>query len=338
MISIIVPVYNVEKYLKQCLDSLVCQTYQDIEVIMIDDGSTDSSGKICDEYAQKYPNFFVYHKENEGLGMARNTGLKYITGGYVTFVDSDDYLQDSCIEILYKNLIENHVDMCKGGFQRIVDSGKVVSIRRYENMIFEKEKARNELLPRMIGSSPSKHDSVEMCVCGALYNVQIIKDYKIQFPSEREYISEDLVFNIDYMQHANGACTIQETGYCYRVNMNSLSTSYRSDRFEASKFFYLQMKEKLENLHYDENTIFRLQRMFFIYIRMSISQENKKRAKKTRKECLNTIKSICNDTIVKNIIRDYQKDQMGIKQKIFLMLIRYKMVNELYFFSLIGIL
>lgn len=97
LISIIVPVYNVEKYLRHCLDSLLKQTYKNIEVIMIDDGSKDSSGQICDEYANKHENFCVIHKKNAGLGMARNTGLEYVHGEYITFLDSDDYLESAAL-------------------------------------------------------------------------------------------------------------------------------------------------------------------------------------------------------------------------------------------------
>ena len=116
LISVIVPVYNVERYLRQCLDSLINQTYNELEVIMVDDGSKDSSGKICDEYSEKYDNFKVVHKENAGLGMARNTGFEHIKGEYVTFVDSDDYLEPDCIATLYNELRNKDVDMCKGGF------------------------------------------------------------------------------------------------------------------------------------------------------------------------------------------------------------------------------
>ena len=208
LVSVIVPVYNVEKYLRQCLDSLLEQTYKNIEVVMVDDGSKDSSGKICDEYAKKYENFYAVHKENAGLGMARNTGFEHINGEYVTFLDSDDYLENDCIEILYNTLLKQQVDMCKGGFKRVIDSGEVVSKREYQNELFKGDCAKMELLPRMIGSSPSRHDSVEMCVCGAIYKTSLIKKYNLQFPSERELISEDLVFNIDYMQHAPSACCI----------------------------------------------------------------------------------------------------------------------------------
>lgn len=336
LVSVIVPVYNVEKYISQCLESLLRQTYKNIEVIMVDDGSKDSSGKICDEYAKKYENFHVVHKKNAGLGMARNTGLEHIQGEYVAFLDSDDYLEESYIETLYKNLLQFHVDMCKGGFKRVENSGAVVSTRKYENKLFKGDCAKLELLPRMIGSSPSHHDSVEMCVCGAIYKTALIKEHDLKFVSERELISEDLVFNIDYMQHADGACTIEAVGYNYRINLKSLSTSYRSDRFEASKHFYLEMKKKLQGLGYGRETMFRLDRMFFVYLRMCIRQEKNAQSKKMVMK-INSIKCMCKDSILSNVIKEYPINELGIKQRIFLKLVFHKQSLLLYILSCVNI-
>lgn len=330
LISVIVPVYNVEKYLRQCLDSLLQQSYRDLEIIMVDDGSQDSSGEICEEYAGKYPHFKVVHKQNAGLGMARNTGLEHITGQYVVFVDSDDYLDKDAIETLYKGLTENQVDMCKAGFRRVQDDGTILLNRSYQNEIYKGAEAKTELLPRMIGSSPSQHDSVEMCVCGAIYNVAPIKAHNLRFPSERELISEDLVFNIDYMQYANGACLIEKMGYNYRVNLRSLSTSYRADRFEASRHFYVEMKKKLISLGYDKNTMLRLDRMFFVYLRMCISQEDGKKGNRTKRDNLKKIYEICSDSVVRNTIANYPKTQLGLKQSLFLKLLYGKFIYVLY--------
>lgn len=338
LISVIVPVYNVEKYLKQCLDSLLAQTYSNIEVIMVDDGSQDSSRIICDEYAEKYDNFYVIHKKNAGLGMARNTGLEYIQGQYVAFMDSDDYLEENCIKDLYEKLIQNDVDMCKGGFKRVVDTGEVISERNYRYELFANRKARFELLPRMIGSSPTSHDSIEMSVCGALYNAEPIKKYGLEFPSERELISEDLVFNIDYLQYAKGACIISETGYNYRVNLQSLTTNYRKDRFEASKHFYLEMKKKLIDLKYDKLTMLRLDRMFFIYLRMCIRQESYRISKNKREISCNNIKRICKDSTVRKIIAEYPVNKLEFKQRIFLYLLKYNMNHLFYFLAEKGVL
>ena len=337
LVSVIVPVYNVEKYLRQCLDSLLRQTYKNIEVIMVNDGSKDSSGKICDEYAEKYENFHVVHKKNAGLGMARNTGLEHIHGEYVTFLDSDDYLKENCIEVLYKNLLQFRVDMCKGGFKRVENSGTIVSIREYENKLYKGACAKRELLPRKIGSSPSHHDSVEMCVCGAIYKTSLIKEYDLIFVSEREFISEDLVFNIDYMQHADGACTIEAVGYNYRINLKSLSTSYRPDRFEASKHFYLEMKNKLQGLGYGRETMFRLDRMFFIYTRMCIRQEKNAQSKKVITK-INSIKRMCTDSILNSAIKGYPINELGIKQRVFLKLIFYRWSLLLYVLSCFNVI
>ena len=124
LVSIIVPVYNVEKYLRECLNSLVTQTYPNLEILLIDDGSKDSSGKICDEYAHAHKNFYAYHKKNTGLGLTRNYGLNLIKGDYVTFVDSDDYLDKNAISHLIAGLNDGKSDTVIGGFTKITDSGK----------------------------------------------------------------------------------------------------------------------------------------------------------------------------------------------------------------------
>lgn len=333
-ISIIVPVYNVEKYLEVCIDSLLEQTYKNIEIIMVDDGSTDRSKEICDEYAYKYDNCKVIHKKNSGLGMARNTGMEHMTGEYVIFIDSDDWAMPDMIENLLNALIKNKVDMCKGGFRR-VSNGNVISIREYEEEIFKSEEAKDRLLPRMIGSSPDAHDSIEMCVCGALYKTELIKKHNLKFPSERVLISEDLVFNIDYMQFANGACTISQTDYCYRLNNASLTTSYRRDRYQASAYFYTQMEKKLCKLGYNKSVILRLKRMFFIYLRMSIAQETPALSKLTIKENIANIRNICNDLITRNVISEYPIKKLGFKQIIFLKLIYYKCARVLFCLSVL---
>ena len=337
LISVIVPVYNVEQYLEKCLDSLLVQTYKNIEVIMVDDGSKDSSGKICDEYAKQNKTFHVIHKENAGLGMARNTGLEYMNGEYVMFLDSDDYLENDCIENLYMNLLENDVDMCKCGFKRVVDSGSVIAERKYEKKVFKGDYAKKELLPRMIGSSPFEHDSIEMCVWGAIYKTEWIKKYGLKFPSERTLISEDLVFNIDYMQYANGACVIDYIGYNYRVNLNSLSASYRPDRFEASKFFYLEMKRKLQGLSYGNDTMLRLDRMFFVYLRMCIGQEKPIVSHNCFIDSIKVINKICVDDVVYEVIEKYPRKKIGVKQRFFLCLIKNKMCIILYCLVKLGI-
>ncbi|MGN1327029.1 MAG: glycosyltransferase family 2 protein, partial [Clostridia bacterium] len=125
-VSVIVPIYNVEKYITKCLESLANQTLEDIQIILVNDGSTDNSGKIAKEYADKYSNIIYLEKENGGLSDARNYGLKYATGDYISFVDSDDYVNKE----LYSNLINymnNDYDMVKFNIVKVNIEGKKIS-------------------------------------------------------------------------------------------------------------------------------------------------------------------------------------------------------------------
>lgn len=123
-ISIIIPVYNVEKYLKTCLDSVINQTYQNLEIILVDDGSTDNSGKICEEYKRADSRIIVIHKKNEGLSMARNNGLDIASGEYISFIDSDDYISKNMMETLYNRLLKTQSDMAVCSIQYVDDTGK----------------------------------------------------------------------------------------------------------------------------------------------------------------------------------------------------------------------
>lgn len=122
-ISIIIPVYNVERYLKKCMDSILVQSFQDFEVILVNDGSVDESGSLCEEYARKYANIRAIHKENEGVAAARNTGIEASRGEYITFIDPDDYVEKHYLEVLYRIITKQTADLaiCDG---EIVPEGR----------------------------------------------------------------------------------------------------------------------------------------------------------------------------------------------------------------------
>ena len=127
-ISVIIPVYNVEKYLKKCVDSVLAQDFSDYEILLIDDGSTDSSGKICDEYAEKNPIIKVIHQENKGLGGARNTGISSAQGEYLLFVDSDDAIKNNALLMLSKTAHETEADVVFFGADFIDENGVIISV------------------------------------------------------------------------------------------------------------------------------------------------------------------------------------------------------------------
>ena len=126
LVTIIIPVYNVEKYLPKCLDSIINQTYNHLEIIIVDDGSKDSSGLICDEYALKDQRIKVLHKKNGGLSSARNAGLDIAKGDYIMFVDSDDYVESHYCEVPLKHALEKNVRIVSFGYNKIFIDGNIL--------------------------------------------------------------------------------------------------------------------------------------------------------------------------------------------------------------------
>lgn len=149
LISVIIPVYNVEKYISECIESILGQTYKKLEIILVDDGSSDNSGKICDEYSEKDGRIKVIHKENGGLSDARNTGMSAASGEYLIFVDSDDYMIHDGIEYLYNLIIENNAQLVIGGVEKFRDDTRQVIANTYDGreqiICFNKEEAMKDM-------------------------------------------------------------------------------------------------------------------------------------------------------------------------------------------------
>ena len=143
LISIIVPVYNVEKYLNRCVNSLVNQTYQNLEIILVDDGSTDGCPEICDNWARRDPRVVVRHIENSGIGGARNVGIDHAHGQYLSFVDSDDFVDETFIRVLYDTLVRANCKMSVIGFQRFFDEEKIAvdRTRKWDIRLYTTEEA-----------------------------------------------------------------------------------------------------------------------------------------------------------------------------------------------------
>ena len=329
LVSIIVPVYNVEFYIQECLESLINQSYKNIEIFLIDDGSTDDSGKICDEYCKKYSFVNVIHKENQGLGMARNTGLDNASGEYVYFLDSDDYIEKDEIEYLMCTIMQNNADVCLTGYKSVNDQKKLLFFREYEDAVYRGSEVKNVLFPKMLGSLPNGSDRIEMSASAQMYSMKPIKNNNIRFVSEQKLISEDLVFNMTYMQYANKVCTIKRVGNYYRNNQNSLSHQYRNNRIEQTLFFYEYILKELKKLEYGKDVIDRHTKQFFIGVKTCISQE-KKNNNDSYKEKIKRINALCNNKLLKEAIKEYPVRELGYKQQFFILCLRKKLSRILY--------
>lgn len=333
LVSVIVPVYNVERYLEECVQSLLKQTYSDIEIILVDDGSKDSSGKMCDQFAKEDSRINVIHKENAGLGFARNSGLTVAKGKYVTFIDSDDVADENLVETLMLGIHESKSDTCIGGFKRISENGTITFVEQYDIVLFTGAEVYNELFARMLGSAPNKHDAIRMSVWNVMYSMDIIRKYKIEFPSERKFISEDIIWDSEYYRYAKRVKVIDSIAYNYRITPGSLTQKYKPDMLKKICGLYNEMTDRLSN---DETKITRLQRQFFVNLRECLKQENPKVSKKRNPEIMNSIKEIVNSETVHTVATTYEKIIEQHRQKFFVKLVKSKRIYALYMLVKIG--
>lgn len=222
LVSVIVPIYNVEKYLPKCIDSIINQTLKEIEIILIDDGSTDRSGAIADEYSKKDSRIKVIHKENAGQGSARNKGLEIADGYYIGFVDSDDWIDCDMYEKLYSKAISLKSDMVVCS-RKLFDENALLKGEVYvENNEFTNI---NRNIVNYVVDELFYPQTV--LVCNKIYLNKIIKKANIRFDSVDKVGSEDALFNYKFLLNSNNVSTERDTFYNGMERMNSTTRKYK---------------------------------------------------------------------------------------------------------------
>ena len=213
-VSIIIPVYNVEKYLPQCLDSVLSQTFKDLEVLVVDDGSTDKSGRICDEYAAADSRIRVFHTENRGLSAARNYGLDRCNGEYVAFLDSDDWLEEKAIRLLVEAILSESADIAVcGHYVEWIDHSEVGMASMSSRVPQGDQIIRDYLHGNDIGVQ----------VWNKLYRVRLFEH--IRFPVER--LHEDIVTTYRLLDAARRLVRVPEPLIHYRMRKSSIGKTHR---------------------------------------------------------------------------------------------------------------
>lgn len=324
-ISIIVPVYNVEAYLERCIDSLIHQTMKEIQVILVDDGSTDKSPEICDAYAQKDSRILVIHKSNEGQGIARNYGLEKALGEYVCFLDSDDYYELNTCETLYKHLKETNADLCCFGYQIDDKDGNLVRRPLIREKIYKKEEVRKDFILHYFGDLPEDENLRGFSSCMSIFRMPIIKDYKLEFPSERKVLSEDTIFSLEFCKHASIVATLPQVFYHYCQNAASFSQGYRKDKFEKTKVLYNILKKYTEEFQIEEETRIRLAMLIWVNLMACLKQETRRIPEAGRKKVLKNIKIMCKDEMSQRELMKLRKTSLPLQQKILLFCVTNKL-------------
>ncbi len=236
LISIIVPIYNVEKYLNKCIESIVNQTYENIEIILIDDGSNDNSGIICDEYAKKDNRIIVVHKENGGVSSARNKGLKIAKGEWISFVDADDWIEQIFCQTLLNKVTQEQADIALCGYNRITDN-QIEKINANNQEVFLNS---NEYLVKSL----NPQTGFGFCHM-KLIKKEVLKS--ISF-NERIEVGEDALFNIQLSTYIKKAVFLKQPLYNYRINNQSVVKRY--DENYANK--YLKSMKIIEEYIWQE--------------------------------------------------------------------------------------
>lgn len=255
LVSIVVPIYNVEKYLNFCIDSIVNQSYKNLEIILIDDESPDNCPSICEEWKMRDKRIRVIHKKNEGLGMARNTGLSIAKGKYICFFDSDDFVDENLIEKAFFMCSTYNLDIVHYGFKCVDQNGKIIKkyISSINSKVFNAEN-KDDVLYNLLtfSSNSSKNYNINPSIWGCMFSLDTIRKFKFSFTSERIIISEDIYSLIKFYKFVNKCGIIQDDLYNYRVNESSLTHIFRKDRFEKNNFFYKETIKLCDELQYSD--------------------------------------------------------------------------------------
>ncbi len=252
MISVIVPIYNVELYLRECIESILSQTYTSLEIILVDDGSTDSCGMICDEYAAKDDRILVIHKENGGLVTARKAGLAVATGRYIGFVDGDDYVEPDFYETLYGKIEENNTDFvqCAGVGEKENGEPEYLCCWKTDKYVVSD---RKEVVVPFFRNFVTREGFIDEHIWNKLFLGEFIKKWYELTPDYQQH-GEDFLCMCEVMLHCRSFVSIDRKLYHYRVREGSLSHNGEGEMINkmSNLIALLRMKCWIGNSYFSE--------------------------------------------------------------------------------------
>lgn len=332
-VSIIIPIYNAQTYLKKCLDSVMGQTLREIEIILINDESSDNSLNICKEYSKKDKRIKIIDKKNEGVSKARNTGILSAEGEYISFIDSDDWIEHNMIEELYNSATANNAEFCMCNYVK-ENNGKSLYIDSSMcKKVLEGNDIRNYLLLPLIERENNENQHILgdfRSPWSKLFKRDIIEKYNIKFEKDL-IIGEDFIFNLEFLIHTNKAVINQGFYYHYLININSATMRYKKDCWKSiyrNIILYLEDFLKNNNLYLEAKD--KVNKLIIKYFLMSIMNEGRKDNPKRRVEKINTIREMCEDKIIMNSLKSVDLNLYGKRNNLILFLAKYKLSYLIY--------
>ena len=332
-VSIIVPVYNVENYIERCLNSLVNQTFKDIEIITINDGSTDKSLELLNKYAKEDIRISVIDLGDEGVSYCRNLGIEKANGKYIMFVDSDDWIDSSMVEVMYKKAEENKLDLVMCSYIReFKDHSKEKIFNLPQEIIYKDNEVKNELLRKLVGPIKEELSNPEMLdalgtVWGKLYRADILKENKIKFVDLKEIGSaEDTLFNIFTFNYLKKVMFLNKPMYHYwRDNPKSVTSQYNPKLKEQRKVFFKYISDFIRENNFEQVFEEALNNRICTSVLglglIECSQNNKISGINKIKN----IKIIINEEYIRNAYKNLELKYFSIHWRIFYFFIKNKM-------------
>jgi glycosyltransferase involved in cell wall biosynthesis len=324
-ISIIVPVYKVEKYIDRCVQSIINQTLQDIEIILVDDGSPDTCPGLCDEWSQRDKRIKVIHKQNGGLSSARNAGMKIATGKYIGFVDSDDDVDPDMYMKMYTVAEREQVDFVMSDYIRILNDGtSYLKTLDIDEGRYDKEKIRKDIFPNLIMRESIDYGPL-LSVWHCIYRIDFLRKFDLHFDEEVKW-SEDNIFSAIMGYQCRSFYYMKGEGlYHYYNNPGTITTSYRKGAWKV----YCTMNEHLHEFFdkVDEYDFGRQLKLHMIYYACNCTGMAMQLQKS---EAISEIKSILNDENLKESFRELSFTKVPIKLKMVLYIMKLRMPRLLY--------
>lgn len=233
IISVIVPVYNSEKYLERCVDSLLNQTYPHIEIVLVNDGSVDSSGNMCDSYSRTYPRIQTVHQENGGAAVARRNGVFHARGEYIAFVDADDWVEKDYLEQLVAGVEDTHADVAIGAIRNYNGVSYADSVSYFKPGFYDHATLQQEIYPRMLSASPYFSFGILPSMWGKLWKKTIVEK-NLDALQIGITFGEDCCFTYSALLDCNSICITENSHYIYCLNEQSITHSFKKRLFEET--------------------------------------------------------------------------------------------------------
>lgn len=332
MISIIVPVYKVENYIRQCVDSIINQTYKNIEIILVDDGSPDNCPKICDDYAKSDSRVKVIHKKNGGLMSARQAGLRIANGDYVGFVDGDDWIETDMYEHLAKSINQYKPDIVLCEFLYSYPDKDEKSSQNLPKPFFTKEEAEEQIYPTMLFKSPYYSFGVNPCCWTKVMKKELLEK-KLFNVTPKIKIGEDAAFTYPCMLEAQTIAYVDKFLYHYRVNPESMTKAYDSSYEETILLPYEILGNEFKN--YDYNLSQQMNYYLISLVNGVIRNEANPQNNKSKKEKKQTLKKFADNKAVINAVKSIDHSLLPFHTKLMVKALSMKSTQLLYWYTIL---